>query len=167
MELKLRHLAKLEEMKIRGEQAELEAERDGLEKTLGSPARLRKLIRKELIADAEKFGDGRRSPLVEGTPAKALEETDLLGTEPVTVILSERGWVRAAKGHDVDPGTMSYRSGDAFRCAARDATTRRRYSWTQPVEPTVLRPTLCLPPEVKESPSVDALILPMARRLRE
>lgn len=119
LELKLRHLAKLEEMKIRGEQAELEAERDGLEKTLGSPARLRKLIRKELIADAEKFGDGRRSPLVEGTPAKALEETDLLGTEPVTVILSERGWVRAAKGHDVDPGTMSYRSGDAFRCAAR------------------------------------------------
>ena len=70
LELKLRHLAKLEEMKIRGEQAELEAERDGLEKTLGSPARLRKLIRKELIADAEKFGDGRRSPLVEARRRK-------------------------------------------------------------------------------------------------
>jgi topoisomerase IV subunit A len=122
LELRLRHLARLEEMKIRGEQAELEAERDDLNKTLDSPRRIKKLIRTELLADANKHGDGRRSPLLERSQAKALEETDLLGSEPVTIVLSERGWVRAAKGHEVDAATLNYRSGDGFKAAARGRT---------------------------------------------
>ena len=126
LELKLRHLAKLEEMKIRTQQAELQKERDTLVKTLGSPRRIRALIRAELLEDADKFTDApapgvpcRRSPIVARRAAKALEETDLLGSEPITVVLSERGWVRAAKGHEVDPATLNYRSGDGFRFAAR------------------------------------------------
>ncbi|HET7569404.1 MAG TPA: DNA topoisomerase IV subunit A [Gammaproteobacteria bacterium] len=118
LELKLRHLAKLEEMKIRGEQADLAAERDTLTKTLGSKARLRKLVRTELEQDAAQFGDERRSQLVERQAAQALDETQLLPSEPVTVVLSQRGWVRAAKGHGVDAAALSYKSGDAFLAAA-------------------------------------------------
>ncbi|HET7308234.1 MAG TPA: DNA topoisomerase IV subunit A [Gammaproteobacteria bacterium] len=118
LELKLRHLAKLEEMKIRGEQADLAAERDTLNKTLGSRARLRKLVRSELEQDAAQFGDERRSQLVERQAAQALDETQLLPSEPVTVVLSQRGWVRAAKGHGVDATALSYKSGDAFLAAA-------------------------------------------------
>ncbi|HET8551859.1 MAG TPA: DNA topoisomerase IV subunit A [Gammaproteobacteria bacterium] len=118
LELKLRHLAKLEEMKIRGEQADLAAERDMLNKTLGSKARLRKLVRTELEQDAAQFGDERRSRLVERQAAQALDETQLLPSEPVTVVLSQRGWVRAAKGHGVDAAALSYKSGDAFLAAA-------------------------------------------------
>ncbi len=114
LELKLRHLAKLEEMKIKGEQEELEEERKALEKTLGSTARLKTLIKNELQADAEKFGDERRSPIVEREAAQALDETALVPTEPVTVILSKMGWVRAAKGHDVDPSSLAYKSGDEY-----------------------------------------------------
>ncbi len=124
LELKLRHLARLEEMKIRGEQVELEREREDLEKTLGSPRRIRKLIRGELLADAEKHGNGRRSPIIEREGASALEETDLLGSEPVTVVLSERGWVRAAKGHEVDAASLNYRSGDTFKAACRGRTNQ-------------------------------------------
>ncbi len=98
----LRQLARLEEMKIRGEQDELAAERDRLIATLGSKAKLRKLIKDELLADAKKFGDARRSPLVARGAAQALSETELVPSEPMTVVLSEKGWVRAAKGHDVD-----------------------------------------------------------------
>lgn len=118
LELKLRHLAKLEEMKIRGEQNELTTERDTLEKTLASPQRLKTLIRKEISADAEKYGDARRSPIVERLPAQAMDETALISTEPVTVILSEKGWVRSAKGHDVDAAGLSYKAGDTFLAAA-------------------------------------------------
>ena len=119
LELKLRHLAKLEEMKIKGEQKELAAERKALEETLGSKARLKKLIRTELAADAETYGDKRRSQLVErAAAAQAIDETQLLPTEPTTVILSKSGWVRAAKGHELDPTTLSYKSGDAFLAAA-------------------------------------------------
>lgn len=114
LELKLRHLAKLEEMKIRGEQDELEAEREQLEKTLGSERRLKTLIKKELTADAEKYGDERRSPVVMRQEAKAFSETDLVSAEPVTVVISERGWIRAAKGHDIDVEKLSYKAGDAF-----------------------------------------------------
>jgi topoisomerase IV subunit A len=103
LELKLRHLAKLEEMKIRGEQDALAAERDGLQKVLGSKARLKRLVRDELAADAEKHGDERRTRIVQRAAAQALDESALLPTEPVTIVLSERGWVRAAKGHDIDP----------------------------------------------------------------
>jgi topoisomerase IV subunit A len=119
LELKLRHLARLEEMKIRGEQDALAAERDMLQKTLGSKARLRRLVRDELAADAEKHGDERRTRLVERAAAQALDEAALVPAEPVTIVLSERGWARAAKGHDIDPLSLSYRSGDAFLSAAR------------------------------------------------
>ena len=114
LELKLRHLAKLEEMRIKGEQDELAKERDQLQKTLGSHALLKKLLVKEIEADAAKYGDDRRSPLVERREAEALKEADLTPAEPVTVVLSEKGWVRAAKGHDVDGSGLSYKAGDAY-----------------------------------------------------
>jgi topoisomerase IV subunit A len=119
LELKLRHLAKLEEMKIRGEQDELVVERDHLQKTLGSKARLNRLLREELAADAERHGDERRTRIVTRAAAQALDESALLPAEPVTIVLSQRGWVRAAKGHDIDPQALSYRSGDGFLAAAQ------------------------------------------------
>jgi topoisomerase-4 subunit A len=119
LDTKLRQLARLEEMKIRAEQAELEKERADLEKTLGSPARMRKLIRGEIMADAEKYGDDRRSPIVERAAAEAMDEAELAPSEPVTVVLSEKGWVRAAKGHDINPAELSYKAGDGFRQAVR------------------------------------------------
>ena len=118
LELKLRNLAKLEEMKIRGEQDELEKEREQLELTLGSTARMRTLIKKELLAVAEQFGDERSSPLVAREEAKAFSEKELMSTEPITVVLSEKGWIRAAKGHDIDPTSLSYKAGDNFNLAA-------------------------------------------------
>jgi len=119
LELKLRHLAKLEEMKIRGEQDELEKERDMLEKTLGSERRMKTLIKKELTADAEQYGDERRSPVVTRAEARAFSETELVSADPVTVVLSQKGWVRAAKGHDVDGANLSYKAGDAFLTSAK------------------------------------------------
>ena len=119
LELKLRHLAKLEEMKIRGEQDELAAERDQLEATLGSMSKMKKLVAKELQQDADTYGDDRRSPLIERDESKALDESDLLSADPVTVVLSEKGWVRAAKGHDVDVTGLSYKAGDAFKASAK------------------------------------------------
>lgn len=119
LEIKLRQLAKLEEIKIRGEQDELSQERDKLEKLLGSERRLNTLLKKELLADAEKYGDERRSPLVEREEAKALTERDLVPSEPITVVLSEKGWIRHAKGHEVDPSTLSYKSGDSYQAHAR------------------------------------------------
>ncbi len=119
LEIKLRHLAKLEEMKIKGEQKDLAKERDLLTKILGSRAKFRKRVREELATDAETYGDRRRSQLVERAPAaQAIDETQLLPTEPATVILSKAGWVRAAKGHELDPRTLSYKSGDGFLAAA-------------------------------------------------
>ena len=118
LELKLRHLARLEEMRIRGEQDELETERQQLEALLGSKRRLKNLIRDELLEDAERYGDERRSPLVERTAAQAYSESDLLPSEPITVIMSSQGWVRAAKGHDVEPDSLNYRTGDEFAHAA-------------------------------------------------
>ncbi len=114
LELKLRHLAKLEEMKIRGEQDELATEREGLEKILGSEKRLKRLVADEIRADAKAFGDGRRSPLVQRAAAQALDETALVPTEPLTIVLSKMGWVRAAKGHEVDPTALNYKAGDSF-----------------------------------------------------
>ncbi|MDE2236109.1 MAG: DNA topoisomerase IV subunit A [Gammaproteobacteria bacterium] len=119
LELKLRHLAKLEEMKIKGEQQELSKQRAALVKILDSKAKLKTLVRDELEADAKTYGDNRRSRLVEGAPeAQAIDETQLLPTEPTTVILSKSGWVRAAKGHELDPHTLSYKAGDSFLAAA-------------------------------------------------
>jgi topoisomerase-4 subunit A len=119
LELKLRHLAKLEEMKIKGEQKELAAEQTDLEQTLKSKARIVKLIRAELEALAEKHGDKRRTMIVEREAAQAIAESELIADEPVTVVLSEHGWARAAKGHDIDAAALSYRSGDQFLAAAR------------------------------------------------
>ena len=119
LETKLRHLAKLEEMKIREEQKALSDERDEIDATLGSKAKLRRLVADELRADAEKYGDERRSKIVEREAAQAIDEKELLTNEPVTVVLSTAGWVRAAKGHEIDPLTLSYKSGDAFQSAAR------------------------------------------------
>jgi topoisomerase IV subunit A len=124
LETKLRHLAKLEEMKIRGEQAKLAAERDELTKILASKARLKRLVRDEIIADAEKYGDDRRSRLVERAAAQAIAETEIMASEPVTVVLSRSGWVRAAKGHDIDPRALSYKTGDEYRAAARGRSTQ-------------------------------------------
>jgi topoisomerase IV subunit A len=118
LELKLRNLAKLEEMNIRGEQDELALERDQLEKILGSAARLKTLIKKELLAVAEKYGDARRSPLVQREEARAFSELELMSADPITVVMSEKGWIRAAKGHDIDPSSLSYKSGDGFKMAA-------------------------------------------------
>jgi len=125
LETKLKQLARLEEMKIRGEQDALAAEQKSLIATLGSKARLKKLIRDELIADASKFGDARRSPLVVREAAQALSETDLVPSEPVTVVLSQKGWVRAAKGHEVDAASLTYREGDALLHAARGRSTQQ------------------------------------------
>ena len=119
LDTRLRQLARLEEMKIRGEQEELAAERDALMKTLASKQRLKTLIKKEIQADAEKYGDERRSTLVERAAAQAMDETALIPSEPVTIVLSRNGWVRVAKGHEIDPLEMNYKSGDEFAAAAR------------------------------------------------
>ncbi len=119
LDTKLRQLARLEEMKIKSEQEALEKERQSLMKTLGSKALMKKLIKKEILEDVEKYGDERRSPIVERAEVKAFSESDLLSSEPVTVVLSEKGWVRAAKGHDIDPSGLNYKSGDSFSLAAR------------------------------------------------
>ncbi|MFT4196861.1 MAG: DNA topoisomerase IV subunit A [Pseudoxanthomonas sp.] len=125
LETRLRQLARLEEMKIRAEQDELDAERDRLIATLGSNARLRKLVKDELLADTKKYGDARRSPLVARQAAQALDETELVASEPMTVVLSEKGWVRAAKGHDVDAAGLSYREGDGLLAAVRTRSNQQ------------------------------------------
>ncbi|MEX0623115.1 DNA topoisomerase IV subunit A [Saccharospirillum sp.] len=118
LELKLRQLAKLEEFKIRGEQDELSAERDKIEKTLGSTTRMRTLIKKEILADADSFGDDRRTQRVQREEAQAFSENEVLPSEPVTVVLSQKGWIRAAKGHDIDGANLSYKAGDGFAFSA-------------------------------------------------
>jgi topoisomerase IV subunit A len=124
LETKLRHLAKLEEMKIKGEQKELKEEEEQLDTIVRSKAKLKKLIREELLAAAEEFGDDRRSRIVERAAAQAIDESELVTSEPVTVVLSQRGWVRAAKGHDLDPVTLSYKTGDSFLAAAHGRSTQ-------------------------------------------
>ncbi|MBB3331226.1 topoisomerase-4 subunit A [Halomonas campaniensis] len=124
LELRLRHLARLEEMKIRGEQEELEAERKRLQELLGNEAKLTDLIEEELRAAAEAHGDPRRSPIVEREEARALSEVELVGADPVTVVLSEKGWIRSAKGHEIDPAGLSYKAGDRFHLAARGKTNQ-------------------------------------------
>lgn len=125
LDTRLRQLARLEEMKIRGEQDALAVERDQLQKILGSEKLLRNKVRDELIADAETYGDARRSPLVERAEARALSETELVPSEPVTVVLSEKGWVRCAKGHDVDGPALSYKAGDSFMAKATGRTNQQ------------------------------------------
>ncbi len=119
LDTRLRQLARLEEMKIRQEQEELEKEKKDLELKLGSARRLKTLIRQELEAVMKEYGDDRRSPLVEREEAQAFSETDLLTSDPVTVVLSDKGWIRAAKGYDIDPTSLNYKAGDSFKFAAR------------------------------------------------
>jgi len=119
LNLRLRNLAKLEEMKIKGEQEELDEERDLLQKTLKSAARLKTLIKSEILEDTESYGDPRRTVIVERETAQALDESQLVASEPVTVVLSKRGWARAAKGHEVDALALSYKSGDGFLAAVQ------------------------------------------------
>jgi topoisomerase IV subunit A len=119
LETKLRHLARLEEMKIREEQKRLADERDEIQAILKSKTRLTKLVREELLSDAEEYGDVRRTILVEREAAQAISETELLTSEPATVVLSRLGWVRAAKGHDIDARALSYKTGDEFQAAAK------------------------------------------------
>ncbi|AYA42098.1 DNA topoisomerase IV subunit A [Xenorhabdus nematophila] len=147
LELKLRHLAKLEEVKIRGEQDELSKERDKLQSILGSERKLNTLLKKEIIADAESYGDDRRSPLKERIEAKAMSDHDILPSEPITVVMSEMGWVRSAKGHEIDPAGLNYKSGDSFRSAVRGKSN----------QPVVFIDT------TGRSYSVDPLDLPSAR----
>ena len=125
LETKLRHLAKLEEMKIRGEQEDLERERDDLQKTLGSKQRLKTLIKKELKADAQDYGDDRRSPLVEREAAQQMDETALVPSEPTTIVISEKGWVRAGKGHDLKPEELNYKAGDGYQHHALGRTNQQ------------------------------------------
>ena len=125
LDTRLRHLARLEEAKIRGEQERLAAERDGIRAVLGSEARLRQMVRDELVADAEKYGDARRTRFVEREAAQAIDETELVASEPVTVVLSTLGWVRHARGHDLDPRQLSYKTGDAFQAVARGRSTQQ------------------------------------------
>lgn len=119
LEIKLRQLAKLEEQKLRAEHDALSAERDKIELILGSERRLKTLVKQELQADIKQFGDDRRSPLVERGEAQALKETDILPNEPMTVVLSEKGWIRAAKGFDADGSSLNYKAGDKFQAEAK------------------------------------------------
>jgi len=125
LETRLRQLARLEEMKINAERDQLEEERARINVLLKSPAKLKSLIKDELRADAEKFGDARRSPLVEREVAHALDESALVASEPVTVVLSQKGWARAAKGHDVDAEALNYREGDGLLAAVKARTTQQ------------------------------------------
>jgi len=125
LDLKLRNLAKLEEMRIRTEQQALDEERQKLETTLGSKQRMKTLVKKELLEDAEKYGDDRRSQLAEREAAQALKEEDLVPSEPCTIVLSKAGWVRSAKGHDIDASTLNYKAGDEYRHAARGRSNQQ------------------------------------------
>ncbi|WP_447736070.1 DNA topoisomerase IV subunit A [Rhodanobacter soli] len=125
LETRLRQLARLEEMKINAERDQLEEERARINVLLKSPAKLKSLIKDELRADAEKFGDARRSPLVEREVAHALDESALVASEPVTVVLSQKGWARAAKGHDIDAEALNYREGDGLLAVVKARTTQQ------------------------------------------
>jgi topoisomerase-4 subunit A len=125
LETKLRQLARLEEMKILEEKTALEKERDGLIKILESAVKLKNLVRKELLEVATLFGDARRSPIVARAEAQALSEVELLSVDPVTVVISDKGWIRAGKGHELDPQGLSYKAGDSFKFALRGKTNQQ------------------------------------------
>jgi topoisomerase IV subunit A len=124
LETRLRQLARLEEMQIRGEQDELTAEKKSLELILSSETRLKTLVKKELLAAADEYGDKRRSPIIERAESKALSEVELISSEPVTVVMSAKGWIRAAKGHEIAGETLSYKSGDEFLFAVKGKSSQ-------------------------------------------
>jgi topoisomerase IV subunit A len=125
LETKLRHLAKLEEMKIRDEQKKLAEEREEIESYLKSKAKLKKLIASEIEADALKYGDERRTKIVEREAAQAIDETELIANEPATIVLSKGGFVRSAKGHEIDARTLQYKSGDEYQHAAKGRSVQQ------------------------------------------
>ena len=127
LDIRLRQLARLEEIELKREQSDLEAEKAQIEAYLNNPDKLTGLIIEELTADMKEHGDKRQSPIVERTEATALKETDLAPSEPVTVIVSKSGWIRSAKGHDVDAANMNYRSGDAYLAHAQGKSNEKVY----------------------------------------
>ncbi len=129
LDTRLRNLARLEEMKIVTEQKELAAEQKKLEGLLGSPAKLRKLIQAEILEDAEKYGDDRRSPIVQREASQAINLDALVSDEPVTFVLSDKAWGRVAKGHDIDPAGLTYRTGDAYLCAVQGRRNQAFIAW--------------------------------------
>jgi topoisomerase-4 subunit A len=129
LDTRLRHLARLEEMKIAGEQKELAAEQRKLEGLLGSPRKLRKLIQDEIRHDAEKYGDDRRSPIVQREASQAINPDALISDEPVTFVLSDKAWGRVAKGHEIDPTGLAYRTGDSFLCAVQGRRNQPFIAW--------------------------------------
>ncbi len=129
LDMKLRHLAKLEEMHLRADHDELIVERDELQAILGEDKRLRALVKKEITEDRERYGDPRSSPLIERQDACALKEEDILPNEPITVILSHQGWIRAAKGFDVDGKALVYKAGDEFLVQANARSNQQVIFW--------------------------------------
>ncbi len=127
LELKLRHLAKLEEMEMRREQEELEARAAVIREQLENPESLKNLIISELKDDAKKFGDDRRSPIVQRAESHAISEQDLMPAEAVTVVLSEAGWIRSAKGHDIDVEKLNFRAGDQYLSSAQGKSNQKVY----------------------------------------
>ena len=127
LDIRLRQLARLEEIELKREQSDLEAEKAQIEAYLNNPDKLTGLMIEELTADMKEHGDKRQSPIVERTEATALKETDLAPSEPVTVIVSKSGWIRSAKGHDVDAANMNYRSGDAYLAHAKGKSNEKVY----------------------------------------
>lgn len=127
LDIRLRQLARLEEIELKREQSDLEAEKAQIEAYLNNPDKLTGLMIEELTADMKEHGDKRQSPIVERTEATALKETDLAPSEPVTVIVSKSGWIRSAKGHDVDAANMNYRSGDAYLAHAQGKSNEKVY----------------------------------------
>ena len=125
LEIKLRQLARLEEEKLKGEKANLDKERESLEKTLKSEKLLKNLIKREIRSDVKKHGDPRRSPIRERKEAEAFSEVEVIHAEPVTVIISQNGWVRAAKGHDIDPEKIKFKPGDAILSHSRTMSNRQ------------------------------------------
>lgn len=125
LDTRLRQLARLEEMKLKAEQDALAKEKAGIELTLSSDTRMRTLVKKELINAAEQYGDDRRSPIVSRQESHALSEIELISSEPITVVMSDRGWIRAAKGHDIDPSSLSYRAGDGFAFALKGKSNQQ------------------------------------------
>ncbi|MCC2666258.1 MAG: parC [Gammaproteobacteria bacterium] len=169
LELKLRHLAKLEEMTIRTEQENLQKEKLELEELLSKPEKFKKLLKTEMSQDAKDYGDARRSLLVQREQAAALSVTEITPTEPVTVILSEKGWIRAAKGHEIDVMGLSYKAGDQFRAVAKGKSnqlavvldsTGQAFSLMASELPSARRQGEPLSSKVKSSaPSFDALTI--------
>ncbi len=119
LETRLKKLARLEELKIKSEEQDLSKEKNNLEKILNSKTRMKTLIKNEILDDIKNFGDNRRSPIVERPAASAMDESELTTNEPITIVLSSKGWIRAAKGHDLNAETLNYKSGDSYLGALR------------------------------------------------